>query len=157
MLGIRERLRAKNEVRLKVSAAANAEWPRLMNAARESGTLQETRERLSPEFDKIIEYENQQLKEEIIPLFRQMVDLFTAKMHLAEPSTRTHFAALVDFVEMWDRSLRGALPREVAQRVGANEEGLISFYTDLKTNFERLQAALKPMWFRRARDRAHAE
>jgi hypothetical protein len=143
MLGIRERLRAKNEVRLKVSAAANAEWPRLMSAARETGTLRETRERLSPEFEKIIEYENRQLKEELIPLYKQMLDLFTAKMHLAEPSTRTHFSALVDFIEIWERSLSGALPREVVPRVGANEETLMSFYTDLQTNFERLQASLK--------------
>jgi hypothetical protein len=143
MLGIRERLRAKNEVRLKVSAAANAEWPRLMSTARESGNLRETRERLSPEFGKIIEYENQQLKEEIIPLYRQMMDLFTAKMHLTEPSTRKHFPALVDFVEIWERSLGGALPREVVPLVGANEETLISFYTDLETNFERLQVVIK--------------
>jgi hypothetical protein len=156
MLGIRERLRATNEVSLKVSAAAHAEWPRLINEARESGTVSEMRERLSPEFEKIIEYENQQLKEEVIPLYRQMVDLFTAKMHLAEPSTRMHFTALIEFVEMWDRSLSGALPREVVQRVGANEETLISFYTDLKTNFELLQEALKPHWFRRARNRTHA-
>lgn len=144
MLGIRERLRVKNEIRLKVSAAANVEWQRLIKEARESGTLRETREQSSPEFNRIIEDENQQLKEVEIPLYRQMVDLFTAKMHLAEPSTQTHFPALIDFVEMWDRSLRGALPREVLQRVGANEETLVSFYTDLKTNFERLQAALKP-------------
>jgi hypothetical protein len=146
MLGIWERLRAKNQVRLKVSAAANKEWPRLMNEARESGTLQEVREELSPQFEKIIEYENQQLIEVDIPLYGQMVELFTAKMHLAEPSTRTHFPALVEFVEMWNRSLRRALPREVAQRVGvgANEDTLIPLYTDLTVNLERLTASLKP-------------
>jgi len=73
-----------------------------------------------------------------------MVELFTAKMHLTESSTRAYFPALVEFVEMWDRSLRGTLPREVAERVGPNEESLMPFYADLETNFERLQAALKP-------------
>jgi hypothetical protein len=72
-----------------------------------------------------------------------MTDLFTAKMHLAEPSTRKHFGALIEFVEMWERSLRGALPGEVIEVVGANEENLTAFYTDLEGNFERLQAALK--------------
>jgi hypothetical protein len=145
MLGIRERLRAKSGVRLKVSNAARAVWPRLMEEARGSGIrhLQETREQRSPEFGKILEHENQQLKEELI-LYGQMVDLFTAKMHLTEPSTRAHFPTLVEFVEMWDRWLHGALPREVAERVGPNEDSLMPFYADLETNFERLQAALKP-------------
>jgi hypothetical protein len=39
--------------------------------------------------------------------------------------------------------LSGALPREGAERVGANEDSLIPFYTDLETNFERLQASIK--------------
>lgn len=146
MLGIRERLRAKSGVRLKVSNAAGAVWPHLMKEARRFGIdhLQETREQLSPQFQKIIEHNNHQLREETIPLYGQMVDLFTAKMHLTESSTRAHFPALVEFVEMWDRSLRGTLPREVAERVGPNEESLMPFYADLETNFERLQAALKP-------------
>src|SRR5208337_1031409 len=62
MLGIRERLRAKGEVRLKVSKAARTAWPR------EIGEAPEAREQLSPQYEKIIEYENQQLKEELIPL-----------------------------------------------------------------------------------------
>jgi len=60
MLGMRERLRAKSGVRLKVSNAAGEVWPELMKEARRSGIdrLQETREQLSPKFGKIIEYEN---------------------------------------------------------------------------------------------------
>jgi hypothetical protein len=145
MLGIRERLRAKGEIRLKVSNAANAEWRRLMQEARGPGIdhLQKVREESWPKFERIIEHNNQQLKEELLPLYREMVDLFTAKMHFAESPTRQHFAALVEFVEMWDRWLRGALPAEVAERVGPNEENLKPLYTDLGENFERLQAALK--------------
>jgi hypothetical protein len=135
MLGIRERLSAKNKVRLKVSNVAREVWRQTISG----GIPQEEREK----FDKIIEYNNRQLTEVDLPLYRQMVDLFTAEMHLAQPSTRTHFPALVEFVEMWDRSLSGALPREVVERVGANEDSLIPFYTDLETNFERLQASLK--------------
>ncbi len=146
MLGIHETLRAKSEIRLKVSNAAHAVWPRLIEETRSAGSDQPSRtrrEELSTEFNMIIEHDNRQLKEELMPLYREMIDTFTAKMHLAEPSTRQHFAALVEFVEMWDRSLRGTLPRDVAERVGANEENLQSFYRDLEANFERLQAALK--------------
>jgi hypothetical protein len=144
-LGIRERIRTKSEVRLKVSAAANKVWPRLMEEARASGIdrLQQVREEQSPKFAKIIDYENRQLKEELIPLYRQMVDLFTTKMHLTEPSTRRHFTALVEFVEMWDRSLSGTLPSEVAELVGAQEDNLMPLYDDLEANFQRLQTALR--------------
>jgi len=38
-----------------------------------------------PEFQRIIEYDNKQLEESDIPVYRQMLDLFTSKMHLAEP------------------------------------------------------------------------
>jgi|SRR6266404_8398656 len=145
MLGIRELLRAKGDIRLKVRNAAGTVWPRLMKEALEGGIehLRETREQLSPKFGKIIEDDNRQLEAELIPLYHQMADLFTAKMHLAEPSTRQYFGALIEFVEMWERSLRGALPGDVIECVGPNEEKLTVFYTDLGTNFERLQAALK--------------
>jgi hypothetical protein len=129
MLGMRERLSAKGKVRLKVSNVAHKTWGQ---------APQEEREK----YDKIIEYNNRQLIEVDIPLYKQMVDLFTAKMHLAEPSTRTHFPILVEFVEMWDRSFAGALPRDVAERVGANEDTLTPFYSDLQINFERLRSSL---------------
>jgi hypothetical protein len=142
MLGIRERLSAKNKVRLKVSAAGREAF---------SGGIpsQEEREKV----DKSIEYNNRQLAEVEIPLYEQMVDLFTAKIHLAEPSTQTHLPALVEYVEMWNRSLGGSLPREVAIRIGANEDNLIPFYTDLETNVGRLRASLKPSRCARARPR----
>jgi len=72
-----------------------------------------------------------------------MLDLCTSKMHLAEPSTRTHLALLVEFIGMWERSLTGNLPGEVVGRIGADEEKLKTLYADLKENFERLQAKLK--------------
>jgi stress response protein YsnF len=45
-----------------------------------------------PEFERVIEYDNKQLEETDIRVYRQLLDLFTSKMHLAEPSIRTHLA-----------------------------------------------------------------
>jgi hypothetical protein len=143
MLGIRERLRVRGEVCHKVRTAAGSIWPRLMEDAQEAGRLRETRERLSPNFMRIIEDDNKQFEDELIPLFRQMADLFTAKMQFAEASTRLHFGALIEFIEIWERRLRGALPSEVIEAVEPNERNLAALYADLETNFERLQAALK--------------
>jgi hypothetical protein len=57
-------------------------------------------------------------------------------MQFAEPSTRQHFRALIEFVELWERYVRDALPGAVADRVVPSEERLSDFYADLQTNFE---------------------
>jgi hypothetical protein len=145
MLGIHERLRAKSETRVKVSAAAKHVWPKIVTEARAGGIdhLQKVTGELRPKFDKITEYNHQQLEEVDIPLYRQMVDLFITKMHLAEPSTRKYLSALVQFVDLWERSLGGSLPREVAELVHADEGNLAPFYADLMSNFEQLRIILK--------------
>jgi hypothetical protein len=145
LLGMRERLRAGGEIRLKVRTAAGAEWPRLVAEAREHSLdrLRELEEQRWPEYARIIEDDNRKLETEDIPQYRQMVDLFTSKMHFAEPTTRQHFGALVEFVELWERCLRGALTGEVVKRIGPDEENLSGLYEDLEANFTRLQEGLK--------------
>ena len=145
LLGMRKRLRAGGEIRLKVRTTAGAEWTRLEEEARAYSLdrLRELEEQRWPRFQRIIDDDNRKLEAEDIPQYHQMLDLFTAKMHLAEPSTRQHFSALVEFVELWDRCLRGALPGEVVQRIGPDEENLSGLYADLEANFTRLQSALK--------------
>src|ERR1035437_10904420 len=96
-----------------------------------------------PEFKRVIEYDNKQLEETDIPMYKQMLDLFISKIHLAGPSTRMHLAALVEFVGMWERSLAASLLHEVVTRIGADEEKLKPLYADLTENFGRLQAALR--------------
>src|ERR1035438_2432724 len=142
LLGMRERLRAGGEIRVKVRNAAGTEWPRLVEEAREHSfdRLRELEEQRWPEYARIIEDDNRKLEAEDIPLYHQMMDLFTSKTHLAEPSTRQHFGALVEFVELWERCLRGALPGEVVRRIGPDEENLSAFYADLESNSARLQA-----------------
>jgi hypothetical protein len=145
MLAMHNIIRAKSEIRLKMSRTAHEEWQRLINEAQRFGIdrVQEVRKEAWPKYEKIIEYENQQLSDELLPLYRRMRELFVEKMHLAEPSTRGHFDALVEFVEMWDRWRGGALPPEVSERIGPREENLKPFYEDLAANFEKLQTAQK--------------
>jgi len=144
MLGIQERIKGKLRVTTEVADASQKNWRRSIEEA--GPWIENVRENQSPKLTKIIEYENQQLKEELIPLYRQMVDLFTVKMHLTEHSTRQHFAALVEFVDLWDRRLRDALPTDptdVAKLFGASEKDLEALYKDLEVNFEQLQGTLK--------------
>jgi hypothetical protein len=145
MLGYRNRLRAKNEERLKIREMAGTVWQRLVDRAREVGidAVRELNEKRWPEFEKIIHYDNKQLVEVDLPVYSQMLDLFTSKLHLAEASTRTHLPALVEFIERWNRLIKYTLPREVVEEAGASEQKLMPLYLDLEQNFERLQAALK--------------
>ena len=79
MLGYRERLKASGDVRSKVRDATSAAWPRLVERAREMGADagHELQEERWPEFENVIDYDNRKLKEIDIPMYRQMLDLFT--------------------------------------------------------------------------------
>jgi hypothetical protein len=69
-----------------------------------------------------------------------MVDLFTARMQFAKPSTRSHFGELVEFAELWQRYVSDALPGTVTKGVVPSEEILASLYVDAQVIYERLQA-----------------
>jgi hypothetical protein len=124
LLGKRSQIRAKSEVRLKVRNIAQ-------------------KVQRDEEFQKLLEYDKRQLQEELVPLYREMLDHLTNNMWLAEPSTLTHYGTLVEYVEVWNRSLDKTLPTDVAFEIDHDEKKLYPFYEDLKSQFERLQAELK--------------
>jgi hypothetical protein len=61
----------------------------------------------------VIDEHNRQLREDLIPLYNEMVSLFTSRFHLAEPETRSHYATLVEFAEGWRRHFEKTIPAEV--------------------------------------------
>jgi hypothetical protein len=67
LAGYRKQIRTKSELRLKISNAANEAWQEL---------LPDTHEQFEP-YKKIIEYDNNQFREELMPLYEKMLDLFT--------------------------------------------------------------------------------
>ena len=143
--GIRLKIIAKTGIRQKVHNTAGVEWPHLIEAAeqRSSEAVERVCQERGPEWDRVIDYDNRQWTDEIFPLYRDMLNMFSIRMHLAEPSTRAHYPALVEFVEIWERWQAGSLPREVPQRLDHSEENLAVLYEDLKVEFERLQNSLK--------------
>ena len=96
-----------------------------------------------PDFEKVIEENNRQLVEEIMPLYGQMVEHFAANMGLAKKSTLQYFGALVEFVEIWNRWLRDTLPPEALDFLGHSEDKLKPFYDDLYMNVESLRCELE--------------
>ena len=95
------------------------------------------------QFDKFLEYSDEQLKTDLIPLYEKMLEPFTRNLWLAEKSTLQDHGALAEFVEIWKRYLSDALPKVVIKSIGHSEEKLQAFYKDLQDNFERLGDELK--------------
>ena len=146
LLGIRTEIRMRSEIRVKVQDAAGAIWPDLCEDARARGgpeALQKLTETRWPEFERLIEYDNKQLFQELLPLYRRMVELFRTNYWLAEPDTRAFFPELVEFVELWNRSEQKSLPVEVVQRLGHGEEKLNDFYAHLQKKHDELREKVR--------------
>lgn len=145
LLGIRSEIRMRSELRVRVHNAADTEWRRLCEENRQIGVeaLQKLTEERGKEFTEIIEYDNQQLKEELIPAYRKMVNLFRDNMWLAEPETKEYFGSLLEFVELWERWLARTLPPEVIQALEHGEESLSPFYDHLQNKHAKLREKLE--------------
>ncbi len=143
LLGIRSQILAKSEVRLKLRKIAQ----RIQQADFiQAQSNPEVRQYLStiknPEFRKLIGYDNQQLQDELVPQYREMLAHVTKNMWLAEPSTLEHYATLVEYVELWNRALDHAIPSDVLLELDHDEKKLYLFYADLNSQFKRLQEEL---------------
>jgi len=139
MVALRARIRAKSETRVRIHNAADEEWRRQVARDLGDNQLRELEDSTEPQLEKLIEEDARRLREELLPLYREMVDLFTRSMWLAEPSTRTQFALLVDHVEVFERFLAGTIPKGVAKYLDHREARLAPLYDDLQAHFDRLR------------------
>jgi hypothetical protein len=140
--GYRKRIQAKREIQVKIALAADAAW----NAICVQRSHTET-ERLFAPYKSIIEYDNKQLREELMPLYRKMLDLFTEKYWLADEDTRAYYQNLLEFVEIWERYLAEALPDEVLAKLGHTEENVLPLYEHIENRLSTLQAEIKDQGF----------
>jgi hypothetical protein len=116
LLALRAQILAKSELPVKISGAADSAWRKEVEWARSGGheAVRDLRDERSAAFHKIVDDENRIFTEDIVPAYRRMIEIFSSAMYLAEPATIAHFPALVEFVEIWNRSLGKGLPGEVA-------------------------------------------
>ena len=148
--GYRKRIMTKSELREKISGAANASWQEL--CAHNSDAQQilhndDNDEELFAPYKSIIEYDNQQFREELMPLYRKMLDVFTEKYWLADADTRAYYQGFLEFVEIWERVLAEALPGEVIKKLGHIEENIRPFYEHLEQKLSALQAEVRDQRF----------
>jgi len=143
LLAIKKELKASGELRLRISGAADSEWRKL--CSRYEGHPEELRklsETRGDQFNKIIDYNNEILKNETIPAYHRMVEIIRNNMWLAEKSTIQHFPALIEYVEIWDRFMADTLPGEVVMALGHTEESLHPLYEDLQQRHDELREKL---------------
>jgi hypothetical protein len=139
MLACHEAIRAKSELRLKISQAADQAWRGI--CANRTGPFLDSNESFKP-FEKIIQYNDRQLREDLLPVYGKMLEVFTEKYWLAEPETRAYYKDLTEFVEVWKRWLRGTLPPQVLEKLGHSEDKLHPFYEELEERLHVLRANL---------------
>jgi hypothetical protein len=142
--GMRARIHAKQVSLHKLTEASHATFNNL--AALPSGASPDVHFKYVdgrvPDFAKMMDENNRQVSEEIIPLYRQMVEHFSTHIYLAEDSTRQHFDTLVEVAETLDRLARKTLPLEVAATLSQDPEKLKPFYQDLETQLAQLRRQL---------------
>ena len=93
-------------------------------------------------FKKAIDYDNDQLRNELILLYDKMISIFSENLDLAFPETKKWYTELTQFVEIWHRWLNGSIPSEVIQEMNHTEESLKPFYKSLNDSLDKLQKSL---------------
>lgn len=145
MLGLRNEIRMRSELRVRIHDTANVVWRELCKDARQVsvealGQISQTR---GPEFEKLIDYDNKQLQEELLPAYRQMAKLFREHLWLADPDTREYYQHLMAFIELWDRWVAKSIPGEVIEHLGHSEDNLKPFYEHLQRRHDDLRAKIE--------------
>jgi hypothetical protein len=144
LLALRMQIRAKSHLRERLRTIANDAWQEELKPAGDDPQAKARIEDIRwPQYEKIFEYDERQLHEEILPLYGKMLDHMTTHMGLAERSTLSHYEVLVEFLEIWNRGLQKTLPPKLISRIGHEEANLHPFYEELETQTERLRAQLK--------------
>jgi len=142
LLGLRSEIQMLGKLRVRIQNVAEREWRSICDKYKDvaaQGEVTKYLDERGKEFDKIIKYDNQQLAEELMPAYRQMVKIFRDNMWLADPETQAYFPKLLEFVEIWERWLAGTLPREVSKALEHDEKSLYPFYAHLQDKHDELR------------------
>jgi hypothetical protein len=140
--GLRMGIRAKSEVREKVRGIAEQAFQREYEGVEDPGAREKIVVERWPQYEKLFTYDEQQLTQELIPLYRKMLDHWTNNMALSEPSTQKHYPLLVEYVEIWNRFLQKAIPNTVVPELRHEEKKLYPLYEDIEEQVTRLRKEL---------------
>ena len=119
LAGLRKQIRTKSELRTKIQ-----------------GSYQGDDERQFRAFEATLEYHNTQFLEELLPKYREMLELFTTRYHLADANTRAFYPVFLEYVEIWNIGLAKAVSADVIRKLDHREQKNYPFYEYLETKMQ---------------------
>lgn len=140
--GCIKRIRAQGSLRAEISEASNTAWKKVCEGAPKPFLNHD--EEFKP-YKKLIEYDNEQLTGEVIPLYDKALEVFTTKFWLSEDTTRQYYEGFYRFVEIWHRYLNQSLPMDALKEIEHGENSLQEFYKDIEDNMIKLKFKLKSL------------
>jgi len=140
LLGIQKEIRAKSELRITISQAADDTWREICENHPKPFL---DSDKYIKSFEKIIGHENEHFEIYLFPLYKRMLNIFRDNYHLAEDPTRKWFKPFCDYVELWDRLLNETIPKEVVTKIGLDEATVNPFYNDLENTLDMLISRIK--------------
>ena len=135
MLGLIKQVIANAEYNIKVSDASNQAWREICE--RHPHPFEDHGKYFEP-FKKSLDYENERFRNEDIPAFDKMLEIFKSKIHLAYPSTRALFNQFSQYVDHWHRPL----PYEVLKKLNPSAEPLAKLSADVEAHVHNLKRKL---------------
>lgn len=150
LLGLRNEIKMLAQLRVRLHQAADEAWQTLCEEARKKGedeieklSLKKLSNERSVKFARLIDYDNKQLQEILLPAYRKMAELFRENFWLADSDTRDYYQPLIEFVEIWNRWLDRSIPPEVLERLEPSEQKLIPFYEHLQERHDSIRDKIK--------------
>jgi hypothetical protein len=119
---------------LRISQIPAEQWPKKGSGVRDPEDIEKIRRPELPAYERDIEYDNRERKEEVLPGIRETYRIFFENMYLAKPSTGSQVAELVNFIEVQE-----SLAARVLLRLDHSEAQLHPFHEDLEKRFASLQ------------------
>lgn len=144
IVGMRQEILAKSKLRVRIRDLGSQGWTELTQRTKDLQPYEQQKIDLErwPEYEKLIEYGDEEFVEELLPLYNKMLDLFREKQLYIEKSTNDHYPSLLEFVSIWNYSNKGALPKEVIKNLNHDEKPLESFYDDINKTLESIRSKL---------------
>jgi hypothetical protein len=145
LVSMRAEIRARGDLRLKIETAIDEKHARdLVEAGAYGGqnAIRQVNEENIPPMLAVMRDEYKIFTDVSMPLYRKMLDVFREKMWLAEAETRGYLPLLIEFVDVWERHIRGTMPGEVVREIKHTEENLRPFYDHLISTHDRLRNVL---------------
>ena len=141
ILSLQKSIRALGELRKNIDDAVNEVY--LPADPKPVANRVAAREETARALNGITEFNNEQMRLVLMPMYREMLKVFREKWWLADDDVRQHHYKLVEFVELWRRHLDRTIPGEVVAKFYVEEAKVKPLYDALEAQFKRRQLILE--------------